>query len=101
MQAMIRAKGQVRCTAYMSPESGRWIGECEDLGLAVEAEDLDDLRSMFGEALQLLFTDLVEDDELEAFMRARGWEPEDDLAEHVPWELIAQCEADGIKRRAA
>ena len=101
MKTMIRAKGQVQCTAYESPESGRWIGECEDLGLAVEADDLDGLRRIFGEALHLLFTDLIEDGELDAFMRARGWEPEDDLTDHVPWELIAQCEVDGIKHRAA
>ena len=40
MQAMGQAKVRVRCTAYESPVSGRWIGECEDLGLAVEADNL-------------------------------------------------------------
>ena len=97
---MINTKVHVRCTAHQSTESGRWIGECKDLGVAVEADDLDGLRSMFGEALQLLFTDLAEDGELEAYMAARGWESVDDLQDYVPWELIAHCETNGIKQQA-
>lgn len=92
------ARALVQCTALKSPETGRWIGECTPLAIAVEADNLEELYDIFGETVQLLIADLIEEGDLEEFLRARGWAEEnlpstlrdrESAAPSVPWELVA------------
>ena len=55
------------------PERGRWYGVCPDLNLNASGDTQFDMLECAGEAVQLLFEDLVEDDELDAFLEERGW----------------------------
>jgi hypothetical protein len=69
----------------------------------MEAESLDELHSVIEEALQLLLTDLLRDNELDAFLRERGWNavnlpgkviPGEEVRFDVPWHLIAESNRD-------
>ena len=106
----LRAKDTVECIAH-SMESGKWLGECEPLGICIESDDLNDLYGQFREAIALLIRDLMEDGELDAFLKARGWTPDsgwlhdaaaqDDPAAVVPWQMIAPGQPDAFAREVA
>jgi hypothetical protein len=93
--------------AKQSTTSRRWIGICDALNLAMEADSLDELHGLIPESIHLLMIDLLQDNELDAFLRARGWQAsnlpdptEDDVQFEVPWELIAEGVRGGGERRA-
>ena len=96
-QAQIRAE-RIQCMAHQNERTGQWIGECEPLGVVLEANDLGELHSLFNEAINLLFADLSEDGELADFLEARGWEDASEFSDSVPWELIATGVAGGSAR---
>ena len=79
-------------------ESGVWVAACEPLGVTMEADTLDELYEVIGESCSVLFLDLYEDDQLDSFLRSRGWSASD-LPEstsgkpvefEVPWNLVAE-----------
>ena len=103
---VIHVQSKLQWTAIVTESSGTWIAECEPLGLVVEGSTLDELHSLIEEACSLLFLDLFEDNELEMFLRRRGWEAHDlpsenvdDLEFSVPWELVADGPYRGSQRR--
>jgi len=53
------------------------VGECEALGISVQASNLSELSFTFEEAMELLLTDLIEDGELEEFLQSKGWNKKD------------------------
>lgn len=67
------------------------------MNLSMEADSLDELHSLITETLHLVLIDLLQDDELNRYLRERGWTargmPADRRAKNVrfdvPWELIA------------
>lgn len=77
-------------------ESGRFISVCDPLGLTTEADDYPELYSMIGETIHHLFLDLLHDNELDKFLKERGWSahlpsnlnPNDNVHFDVPWEVI-------------
>lgn len=80
----------------------RWMGVCEMLNIATEAESLDELHSLIPESIHLLITDLLEEDELDAFLREKGWRhtsdapggaPEDTIVS-LPWQMIVEGNGD-------
>lgn len=94
--ALIQINANLVWEASQGVESNHWIGNCPALGIATEAETLDELHSLIPEAIHLLMIDLLEDDELDQFLEDRGWtadrqetmgtgEPEF----RVPWNLVA------------
>lgn len=77
--------------------SGRWIGTCDAMGLAMEADSLDELHSLIDETLQLVLIDLLEDDEFERYLQEHGWtarnlpsHPTDEVEFDVPWQLLVE-----------
>jgi hypothetical protein len=76
---VIEVKTTVEWRVWRSPSSGRWIAVCDAMNLAMEADSLDELYSITNEAMHVLLTDLLEDNELDQFLRERGW-----ATEHVP-----------------
>lgn len=96
--------------AFRSTSNDVWIAQCDALGLTLEAKTLDDLHSLIPEALSDLLTDLIEEGDLDAFLREKGWSAVDisplrDFAEGgetgLPWFLTMQEELDDLRRRAA
>lgn len=55
--------------------SGRFVGVCKPLGIALEGTDMNDLHACIREAIQLVMTDLLKSGQLESFLLARGWRP--------------------------
>jgi len=81
--------------AKQSSASKRWIAVCDSLNLVLEADSTDELHSLIGEAMHLLLLDLLEDNELDAFLRERGWQSVPDSVQQadgvefdVPWQLL-------------
>jgi hypothetical protein len=81
---VVRCEGQVVWTAFRDPASGRWVGVCEPLKLATEAETWAELQAESYDALLLLLRDLMETGELEAFLKEHGWRCEGPLPLDVP-----------------
>ncbi len=105
MRVTIEVGGNIAWVAKRSGQSDRWIGICEPMGLTVDAATLDELHSVIAETMYLVLTDLLEDNELDAFLRKRGWTAVQDSAAgerspefNVPWELIAEGARDPERR---
>ena len=105
----LKAQGTVECTAHLM-KSGKWIGECEALGICIEADDLNDLYGQFRESIALLIRDLMEDGELDAFLKSKGWDSDSgwlhdaaqkDPAAVVPWQMIAPGQPDAFTYEVA
>ena len=85
----------------------RWIAVCDPMNLAVEADSLPELQSVIGETIHLTFVDLLLDNELDSFLRAKGWtargipaqaKTQNDVVFNVPWELIMANARDSERR---
>ena len=109
-RAEIRLNVKVLCNVMRVADSDVWIGECDALGVIVEGKSLDDVQTATDEALSLLFEDLLEDNELDDFLRDRGWaliDPVPDLEEatarhiRVPVEMVDKGTVDGFERCVA
>ena len=105
----IKIQANVIWRAKQSSTSKRWIGVCEMMNLALEADSVDELRSLINETMHVLFVDLVIDDELTEFLHARRWcnrcgAPEKAQAENVafdvPWELLVAGNARNSQHKA-
>jgi hypothetical protein len=102
----ITIQTQVEWRAKRSATSERWIGECEALNLSMEADTLDELHGLIPETIHLLMVDLLEDNELDRYLKEKGWraigipaKPDGDIEFDVPWYLVAEG-ARGSQRRA-
>jgi hypothetical protein len=79
---------------YRHGEGGKWVAVCEDLGLAIQSERFPELHEDIGDALDLLFHDLLNSSELDDFLTSHGWTRTDLPAElsdavfEVPYELL-------------
>ena len=106
-EIVIEVKSRVEWTATQIESSHKWIAECEALGVSMEGDSLDELHSLIPEAFFALFIDLLEDDELDQFLRERGWQAmnkpsgpiHDDIEFSIPWDLVAPGAACGSERR--
>jgi predicted RNase H-like HicB family nuclease len=94
MTTVITVNANLEWRAQRGDDAG-WVAFCDALGLATEAETLDELHSLIPEAIHLLLIDLFEDNELDAFLKTRGWQTtqvqaasNDDYPVRVPpWQL--------------
>ena len=103
----VTLQAQIQWHAKPSDTSKRWIGICEPMNLAMEADSLDELHSVINETLNLVLTDLLRENELETYLRERGWRavnmpanPKQDVDFEVPWELIVAGGRRDSERRA-
>ena len=74
MPDIIEIKAQIQWVTYKDMQSGQWIGVCEPLRLTALGETHSDLLEAISDAQEVLFRDLLIEDELHSFLRARGWE---------------------------
>ena len=109
-------EGSVACMARRL-ESGIWLGQCEALGIYLEADDLNDLHEQFQDAFRLTVQDMIEEGEVEALVEALveasgcDWEPPKiqgkghavaaGYASAVPWHLVAAGQPDDSAQEVA
>lgn len=109
MPKIVQIDAKISWHARRSQTSDKWIAIADELNLSVEGDSLDELHSLIPEMFHLLMIDLLEDNEIEAFLTERGWrtaggmmpqhDGPDDFAFEAPWELVAEG-ARGSERRA-
>ena len=103
----ITLEGNVQWRVARSSTSERWIGICDPMNLSVDAVSLDELNDIIKEAIQLLLVDLLLDNELDRFLRERGWiahnlprdRTDEDVEFKVPLELLVSESTGGSERR--
>ncbi len=106
MATTIALKAQIQWRATFSDASSRWIGICDPMNLALEADSLDELYSVIDETMHIVLLDLLLDDELDRYLQERGWQVRgapvvaktEDITFDVPWELIAEGARDPERR---
>ena len=105
-QRTVQIQTKVEWRAQRSGSTNRWIGVCEALNLSTEAESLDGLHSLIPETIHLLMVDLLADNELDQYLRDKGWRavgvpsaPDGDVEFDVPWYLVAEGARDSQRRR--
>jgi len=101
----------VNCEVHETNETEYpWVGRCEELGISVQARNLDELKSVFEEAVELLIADLVEEGQLHEFLTSRGWKTkdmpnigykEDRQIPSIPWKMIAEFDSNDGKKAFA
>lgn len=91
----IEVETAVQWIATRTP-SGIWVVACDALGLTVEGKSQEEVPGLIKEALELLLLDLFEDNELDEFLRAQGWQaigsssiaPGEKPEFEIPWEIL-------------
>lgn len=95
--SIVRINAQVLWRFGQDRATGRWVGICDLLSLTVSGDTWNEAAEGASEAMDLLFEDLIEDGEFDAFLRARGWRTVDPMpGPHVrvkidlpaPYELM-------------
>jgi hypothetical protein len=103
----VHIEANIAWRASYNPSTKRWLGVCPEVNLTMEADSLDELYSLIEESMDLLMIDLLEDDELDAYLRERGWTATGglpargeaaDVDFEVPWQLIAERARDPERR---
>ncbi len=54
-------------------ESGYYVGFCEELALAAQAQTWHELMENIGDAMSLLFVSLFKEGDMDEFFTAKGW----------------------------
>jgi len=75
---IVQIEAKLEWRATIGP-SGAWVGVCEPLHLVVQADSWSELIAAGATTVQALFRDLLEDNELDGFLRAHGWRAADPL----------------------
>lgn len=90
-----------------SSTSERYIAICDELNLVLEADSEEELQGLIPEAMHLLMTDLLVDNEINQYLREKGWQARNlpdrldgDIKFDVPFELIAEGARIGSSRSA-
>lgn len=106
-ERIVRIEGNVEWRYRFIEDANRWIGVCDALDIVMEAESKEELHSVIPETLNLLFTDLIADNEFEDFLRTHGWSASsipapgdsEDLEILIPTHMIPEI-SDGSPRSA-
>lgn len=69
----VKIDAQVEWKAFRDKSSDMWVGVCEPLRLTVEGESWSDLQRAINETLEGVFEMLVEEKELDSFLKSHGW----------------------------
>lgn len=93
--------------SFKSASSSRHIAVCDELNLCLEGESEEELRSLIPEAMHLLMIDLLQDQEIDQYLKEKGWHAQNlperangDVQFNVPFELIAEESRLDSARRA-
>lgn len=104
----IEIEAHLQWTHGTDVATGHLVATCDALNLVMSGVDREDLQANIAETLSLFFRALLQDGELDEFLRARGWRmtgsssdlDDGDVEINVPWELVAESKRgnDGPKR---
>lgn len=109
MFPVINIKANVQWHVRQSATSKVIIAECDPLNLVVEADSTEQLAGVIAESTHLLMLDLLLDNELEQFLRERGWQAhgipakvkaDEQVLFNLPWQLVAANSTRDSARRA-
>ena len=99
----VEIQAKLQWQYYRDESSKRWIAVCDPLKVTIEADTHAELIENIEDGLNLLFRSLLRDNELEQFLRMRGWSIDAELPSmneevrfDVPIELIAR-QANGLQ----
>lgn len=91
----IQVQAQLAWLMQPTHRGRRVMAVCEPLGIAMEGDTEEELRSLIPEAIHLLMCDLLADNEFDAFLKERGWTStkkadgsDGDVQFDVPWRLV-------------
>jgi len=94
---MVQIQAKLEWHFYRDERSRRYIAVCEPLKVTIEADSHAELCENIEDGLNLLFRNLVRDQEFDRFLQARGWLALGPVPENletarfdVPFELIAR-----------
>lgn len=73
VKKFIEVQANLVWNAHRDPKSGVWIGICEPLNLNAIGDTFAQMQECANEAMTLLFADLFEENELDAFLKQHGW----------------------------
>jgi len=104
-ETVVQIQANIQWQVMQTP-ANHYVGVCHPMNLSMEADSLDQLHSIINETLQLLFEDLLHDNELEAYLREHGWHANNipighvpgDVKFEVPWEMIMSTSGDSMRR---
>src|SRR5262245_3688363 len=63
----------VKWRVARDPESGEYVGICDALNLNAAGDSWEEFQACANEAIELLFKNLYEENEVESFLRSQGW----------------------------
>ena len=102
----VNVNGQVQWQVTKDDRSGRFIGVCPPLGLTIEAESHRELMENISDSLHLLMMTMLQQGELDRFLRDRGWTAKTQDIKNassvffdVPIELITQRSQNDFARK--
>ena len=71
-QNVVRINGNAEWKIQKT-QSGLYVGICDPLGLTVQADTWAEMMEVINDAMEMLFSDLIETKEFEQFLSERGW----------------------------
>lgn len=83
----VDVEAQLAWRAFRTPRN-IWVAVCDPLKLTVEGGTWGELNENIQEAMDAVMTDLLEDGELEQFLREHGWRPVGPIPPRLPDEGI-------------
>lgn len=104
-ELVVKIQADIQWTVIQTP-SNHYVGICDPMNLSIQADSLDELRSVINETLQLTFEDLLLDHELDAYLHDHGWSashlPSGDISAEVrfevPWDMTVSTSGDSMRR---
>jgi hypothetical protein len=72
-QRIVPIEADIQWLAERSPTSNRFIAVCETMNLSMEADSIDEFHKLVYETMQLVFLDLLQDNDLDSYLEERGW----------------------------
>lgn len=72
---IIRLDTQIIWSASRDPETDGWVGVCEALKVTAYGDTWDELSASVADIQESLFTELLQEGTLDAFLRELGWQP--------------------------
>lgn len=72
-EVVVTIQAQIFWLARQDPDTRRWLAVCPPLNLNAVGDTYEELQECGNEAMAMLFRDLVEEGEIEPFLKRNGW----------------------------
>ena len=70
---VVQIEANLKWVVARDPQSGEYIGVCDMLNLNAIGDTWEEFTECANEAIAVLFADLVQENEFDAFLSERGW----------------------------